>query len=220
MPRKIRYIIPGIPHHAFQRGNNRQNIFLQEEDRIYFIKHLKQQANDNNISIGSYCLMTNHFHFLIIPETEEGLIKFMKNLLQRYSQYFNWKHKRTGKVWENRYKLNLVEPESAWVAARYIERNPVRVKIAEKAEEYRYSSAAIHLKGGSDPLVTEDILNNDRDSYVKFFHEKDADDKQKIDQIETIIQQQKAIGSSDFLKRLEEKFGVGFGIKMRGRPRK
>ncbi|OGW75719.1 MAG: hypothetical protein A2Z72_03360 [Omnitrophica bacterium RBG_13_46_9] len=187
---------------------------------MFFIKHLEQDAKDNKVRIGSYCLMTNHFHFMLFPETKEGLIKLMKTLLQIYSQYFNRKHKRTGKIWENRYKLNLIEPESAWIVARYIERNPVRAKIVEKAEEYEYSSAAAHLKGEKDSLVTEDILKNNRENYIKFFHEKDADDKQELDRIRIIIQQQKAIGSRNFLERLEEKFGVGFGVRMRGRPRK
>ena len=220
MSRKNRYIIPGIPHHAFQRGNNRQNIFLQEEDKPFFIKHFEKDAKDNKVGIGAYCLMTNHFHFMLFPETAEGLIKFMKSLSQRYSQYFNWKYKRTGKIWENRYKLNIVDPALTWTVARYIERNPVRAQIVEKAEEYKYSSAAAHLIGERNYLITEDILKNDRENYIKFFNEKNADDTKELDNMRIIIQQQKVIGSHDFLKKLKEKFNVDFSVKKRGRPRK
>lgn len=220
MSRKNRYVINGIPHHAFQRGNNGQNIFRQETDKMFFIKHLARDAKENKVNIGSYCLMTNHFHFLLFPETRDGLITLMKSVSQRYSQYFNWKYKRTGKIWENRYKLNLVEPESAWLVARYIERNPVRARMVERAEEYEYSSAAQHLSGEKNALVTEDILKNSRESYIRFFYEKDADDKKKLDQMRTIIQQQKAIGSDNFLEKLKKEFKVDFNVRMRGRPKK
>ena len=67
MPRKIRYIIPHLPHHALQRGNNRQNVFLDSIDKYYFLKQLKQYGRENKVSIGAYCIMTTHFHLLIYP---------------------------------------------------------------------------------------------------------------------------------------------------------
>ena len=156
MPRKIRCIIPYLPHHALQRGNNRQDIFPESKDKEYFLKQLKKYAQENRVAIGAYCLMTNHFHLLIYPETEEGLVKLMKNISQVYAQYFNRRYKRTGKIWENRYKLNIVKPESEWVIARYIEKNPVRAGIISKAEEYPYSSAEANLKGRSNKILNRD----------------------------------------------------------------
>ena len=218
MPRNQRYILPDVPHHAFQRGNNRQKIFHREEDQAYFLKHTKNYAKENQVRIGAYCIMTNHFHLMVFPKDKEGLIKFMKAGSQKYSQYFNKRYKRTGKIWENRYKMNIVDPESSWFVARYIERNPLRAGMVKKAEEYKHSSAARHLSGKEDNLITEDILKNDRENYVRFFHEKDADDITELDRLRLIIQQQKAIGSNGFLGMLKEKFKVDFNVKGRGRP--
>jgi putative transposase len=220
MPRKDRYIVPGLPHHLFQRGNNKQNVFRDLKDKRFFIEKIKREAEENSVRIGAYCLMTNHFHFLLFPDTKENFIRFVKSASQKYSQYFNRKYKRTGKVWENRYKLNIVDPEACWVLARYVERNPIRAGLVERVEDYEYSSAAVHLCGGIDDLVTEDILKGKRKEYIEFFHEKDADNKNELDRIRDVIQRQKAIGSKDFLGRLRERFGMDFNIRMRGRPRK
>lgn len=220
MPRKIRCIIPNLPHHALQRGNNRQNIFLDSIDKYFFLKQLKKYGHENKVSIGAYCIMTNHFHLLIYPEQEEGVIKLMKSISQIYAQYFNRKYKRSGKIWENRYKLNIVEPECQWVLARYIENNPIRAGVVLKAETYLYSSAAANLKGQADEILTRNIINDKREEYIKFFKESEADNDKPLNLLRTVIQQQKAFGGKEFIKKLKEKFQVNFEIKPRGRPRK
>src|SRR3989338_10855138 len=129
MPRKIRYILPELAHHAIQRGNNRQNVFLDMDDRQSFLQSLGKYGRENNVYIGAYCLMTNHVHLLLYPETEEGLIVFMKLVSQMHSQRMNRKYRRSGKLWENRYKLHIVDPDYEWYVARYIELNPVRARM-------------------------------------------------------------------------------------------
>lgn len=220
MPRKIRCIIPNLPHHALQRGNNRQNIFLDSIDKYFFLKQLNKYGYENKVGIGAYCIMTNHFHLLIYPEQEEGVIKLMKSISQIYAQYFNRKYKRSGKIWENRYKLNIVEPECQWVFARYIENNPIRAGVVLKAETYLYSSAAANLKGQADEILTRNIINDKREEYIKFFKESEADNDKPLNLLRTVIQQQKAFGGKEFIRKLKEKFQVNFEIKPRGRPRK
>ena len=220
MPRKIRYIIPHLPHHALQRGNNRQNVFLDSIDKYYFLKQLKQYGRENKVSIGAYCIMTNHFHLLIYPEQEEGVILLMKSISQIYAQYFNRKYKRSGKIWENRYKLNIIEPGSEWVFARYIEKNPVRAGVVLKAETYAYSSAAASLKGKADEVVTRNIINDKREKYIEFFREPEADADRSLNLLRTVIQQQKGFGGKEFVEKLQENFQANFEIRPRGRPKK
>ena len=146
--------------------------------------------------------MSNHIYLMLFPETSEGLVTLMKSILQKYFQYFNQTHERTGKLWENRYKLNIVEPESAWIIARYIDRNLLRAGIVKKAEKYGYSSAAAHLLGREDQIITEDVIKNHRKEYVEFFFEREANADSHLSEIRTIIQQQKAggkIGVTPFL---------------------
>jgi len=78
MPRKIRYIIPQVPHHALQRGNNRQPVFHDAEDREIFLSSLIKNSKKENVLVGSYCLMTNHIHLLLYPQTPQGLEGMLK----------------------------------------------------------------------------------------------------------------------------------------------
>ena len=220
MARAKRYIIPGLPHHAIQRGNNRQNIFFDKADRLYFLSKLEEISQEEKVPIGAYALMTNHIHMLLYPEKADGLIKFMKGAAQNYTQYINRKRKRSGKLWENRYKLHIVDPECEWVIARYIESNPVRARMVKKAEDYKYSSARTNLLGESSSIVTKDIIQLRKKAYQDFFYESEAMDKEHIKRIAEIVQQEKALGTGKFIDWLEKKMDVCMKVRGRGRPRK
>ena len=220
MPRRVRFIIPNLPHHALQRGNNKQKIFKCELDYRYFLKNLRQYSEENSVGVGAYCLMTNHIHLLVYPKNTEGLIQMMKLVLQKYSQYFNKKYKRTGKIWENRYKLNIVDSDAAWQVARYIDLNPVRAKIVSAADQYAYSSARYHISKTNDSSITKDVINGKFDEYCKFLQEEESANKNHLEFIRSAIQQQKALGKKTFLDKLKQEFNASFEIRGRGRPKK
>ena len=220
MSRSIRYIIPKLPHHAIQRGNNRQDIFFNQADRAYFLFKLKEIAEKEKVLIGSYCLMTNHIHLLLYPEEEKGLVRLMKETAQHYTQHINRKYKRTGKFWENRYKLHIVDPESEWVIARYIESNSLRAKMVKIAEDYKYSSARANLLGEQNDLITKDIIGKDRKEYKDFFYEQGANDSKHIGKISITAEQQKPLGSIKFINWIEARFGTYLKVRGRGRPPK
>jgi len=220
MPRNLRCILPGLPHHALQRGNNRNIVFHNQADKEYFLDNLKNSLSENKVEIGAYCLMTNHFHLLLYPESKEGFIRFMKNISQVYSQYFNREYKCTGKLWENRYKLNIVDPEFEWVISRYIEQNPVRAGIVKFAEQYLYSSARMHLSGVRDEILTKDIVKEKRDKYRSFFNENAAGNQKLLLQLRTATQQGKVFGELDFIRDLEKRTNMCLITRARGRPEK
>lgn len=224
MARAIRYIIPDFPHHAIQRGNNRQDIFFDKADRVYFLSKLKELFKEEKVLISSYCLMTNHVHMLLYPQGRDALIRAMKGVAQHYAQYVNHKYKRSGKLWENRYKLHIVDPEYEWVVARYIENNPLRAKMIEKAEKYDYSSARSHLLNDSNSacndIITKDIIRAEREGYRDFFYDLKAMDKEHIAQVANTVQQEKVLGSEKFIKWVEEKFNVCLKVRGKGRPPK
>ncbi|MFH1857236.1 MAG: transposase [Candidatus Omnitrophota bacterium] len=220
MARKIRYIYPKLPHHALQRGNNRQPIFFDKEDRICFLSNLKKFSTKTGVVVGAYCLMTNHFHLLLYPNVREELIEMMKYIAQQHTQYINRKYGRSGKLWENRYKLNIVEPEYEWVIARYIEQNPVRAGMVKEAGEYKYSSARAHMNGEFDEMLGKDIIGKRREEYCEFIKEIKDNERERLSQIRATIQQEKALGGQDFMERLQEMFGVSFQARGKGRPAK
>lgn len=216
MPREIRYVVPKIPHHALQRGNNHQTIFFDNEDWQYFCTNLKKYSKEQKVYIGAYCLMSNHLHLLLYPDAKNGLINFMKSVSQIYSQHINRKYKRSGKLWENRYKLHLVDPEHEWAVARYIELNPVRAMMVKRAIDYPYSSARNNLKGIKDEITNMDIIKENKVAYQNFINEKIEEEEFK--QIKESLQQNKAFGGEDFIKKMEKQFGNVFKVRNRGRP--
>jgi putative transposase len=192
-------------HHAIQRGNNKQDVFNDNDDRLYYLRWAKKLAGQYPVAIVGYCLMTNHIHLLVLPLTFEGVVNFMKLLSQRYSQYFNRKYHRSGKLWENRYKIHPIDEEVYYVVLRYIEKNPVRAGLVSDGTTYKWSSARCHLFGKPDPQVTADYLHSSCFSYREFFYEQERDED--IDAIRTAAQQGRAWGRPVFLEKLAESLG-------------
>lgn len=99
MARQPRFVIPGQPQHIIQRGNNREIIFVSDEDYQFYLEKLFDACNKFQCDLHAYVLMTNHVHFLMTPHTEEGISKVMQSLGRYYVQYFNYTYQRTGTLW-------------------------------------------------------------------------------------------------------------------------
>ncbi len=85
MPRVARVVFPGVPHHVTQRGNRREDVFFHEEDRTVYLAWLRQYTKKHKVEVVAYCLMNNHVHLILIPETEDGLHGVLKPLHMRYA---------------------------------------------------------------------------------------------------------------------------------------
>lgn len=168
MARQPRIIVPGQAMHIIQRGNNRQAIFFCDQDYRRYLETLEQAAEENACRIHAYVLMTNHVHLLVTPTTSHGIDKtkgisqMMQGIGRSYVRYINAVYKRSGTLWEGRYKSALIDSESYLLAcSRYIELNPVRASIVQQPEEYPWSSyhsnagCAGYDKGKPDRLLTQ-----------------------------------------------------------------
>jgi putative transposase len=154
MPRRKRLLLPGVAVHIVQRGNNRLSCFYTEEDYLYYLKQLANQAEKHGCAIHAYCLMTNHVHLLLTPEKEDGPARMMKGVGENFVRYINRSQKRTGTLWEGRYRSGLVLGARHLLACyRYIELNPVRAGMVEHPAEYRWSSYRVNAQGESSALV-------------------------------------------------------------------
>ena len=120
MPRSARVVIANQPHHIIPRGHNRQVVFAQVEDYVYYSDTLAEWKEKLGCKIYAYCLMTNHVHLVINPgKDSENLALLMKRLAGRYTRYFNEKEKRIGTVWEGRYKwVKAVSDKINWVSEK------------------------------------------------------------------------------------------------------
>lgn len=154
MPRRARLVVPGIPWHIIQRGNNRSACFYADEDYRRYLDTLAEQAEKHGCSVHAYVLMTNHVHLLLTPAQEDSAALLMKHLGQRYVQYINRTYRRSGTLWEGRFKSCLAQQESYILTCyRYIELNPVRAGMVEQPGEYPWSSYRANGSGRLDPLI-------------------------------------------------------------------
>lgn len=141
MPRQPRLLLPGIAAHVVQRGNDRGECFRHGTDYFVYLAHLRDVAKEHACLIHAYCLMTNHVHLLLTPATSGSCSAMMRDLGQRYVQYFNRHHRRTGTLWEGRFRSGLVQSQRYVLAChRYIEMNPVRAGMVSTPGDYDWSS--------------------------------------------------------------------------------
>ncbi len=141
MPRKPRVSLAGVPEHIIQRGNNRQAIFACDDDMTVYRTWLKDYSEQLGVAIHAWVLMTNHVHILCTPKTSTAISQMMQSVGRRYVQYFNRAYKRSGTLWEGRFRSCLVQEEAYLLQLyRYIELNPVRAQIVDDPADYIWSS--------------------------------------------------------------------------------
>jgi putative transposase len=155
MPRRARLRIAGVPLHIIQRGNNRCACFFADHDYGCYMQHLGELAERHACAIHAFVLMTNHVHLLLTPHRPDGASVLMKHLGQRYVQYVNRVYKRSGTLWEGRFRSSIVQAETYLLRCqRYIELNPVRAGMVVSPDEYRWSSFGANALGHRSALVT------------------------------------------------------------------
>ncbi len=155
MPRRARLSLPGIPWHIIQRGNNRAVCFCAEQDYRRYLDELADLSRRFACRVHAYVLMTNHVHMLLTPEKADSAARLMKHLGQRYVQYFNRAYRRSGTLWDGRFRSCLTQSEDYVLACyRYIELNPVRAGMVRHPRDYRWSSFHANGDGRPDPLLS------------------------------------------------------------------
>jgi putative transposase len=227
MPRKLRFIIPGMPVHIVQRGHNRSAVFFEDEDYLAYIGWLKQAASRYSCHVHAYVLMTNHIHILATPEDNKGITRMMQYIGRCYVPYINNKYGRSGSLWEGRYKASLVQEEAYLLRCmRYVELNPVRAGMVSGPGDYSWSSHHSNSYGGGgrddflDPHVIYQELAGDKVSrqaaYLALFESVESDEALK--KINACWQTGVPLGDSRFKAEVETILGRKVGYSRRGRP--
>ena len=225
MARLPRLDLPGIPQHIVQRGNDRQACFADAADYLRYRQELGEAALRYDCALHAYVLMTNHVHLLTTPREPGGVSRMMQAIGRRYVGSFNARYRRTGTLWEGRFKSALVDSEHYALACyRYIELNPVRAGIVTSPREYRWSSHARNAHGTHEPRITphaaylslgaDDLTR--LDAHRRLFASTDAHD---IDALPLHTQQQKPWGSEQFRRQIEALAQRSMEVRPRGRPR-
>jgi putative transposase len=145
MPRRPRFAPPGLALHVTQRGNFGQPTFFTDADRLFYLKLLERHSEEHRVRVIAWCMMSNHSHLIVIPDEEEALSNMMERLAGDYAKFLNCRLRRSGHLWKDRYFACVLDEKHFACALRYVELNPVRARMTSRAEEYRWSTAAVHL---------------------------------------------------------------------------
>src|SRR5947209_11547802 len=153
MPRNARCVCTGVAHHVTQRGVDHANVFYSQQDRQVYLNLVAENLVPAAVRVLAWCLMTNHVHWVVIPEREDSLAILFRRVHGRYAQYLNARRGRSGHLWQNRYFSCAVAEEREEIALRYVEWNPLRAGLVDLPQAYRWSSAAAHLRGPEAELT-------------------------------------------------------------------
>ena len=221
MPRAARIVAPGFPHHVTQRGNYQQIVFEEDIDRKKYLGLIRKYSDKYSLKIWAYCLMSNHVHFIVVPGRPDSLARTFNQAHTMYSRYFNKKKGKSGHLWQGRFYSCILDEAHFFTALRYIENNPVRGGLAERAEDYRWSSAPNHVKGMPDPILSDGLpLLEMISDWREFLYTDKERDRQALEHLRNCTRSGHPAGSNDFSMMLEDILGIKINLGSKGRPHK
>ena len=154
MARIARVVLPGYPHHVTQRGNRRQRVFFDGEDYECYLELIAAGCRDSQTKCLAYCLMSNHVHLILTPDSEGGLRSALAEAHRHYTRRVNFRNGWRGHLWQERFHSFPMNGAHLAAAVRYVELNPVRANLVSRAKDWMWSSTNAHLTGTGDALVS------------------------------------------------------------------
>jgi putative transposase len=210
MARKARFALPGVPQHVIQRGNNREPTFYAEQDYERYLETMHDAAVQNQTAIHAYVLMTNHVHILVTPGTKYSISHLMQDIGRKYVRYVNRTYRRTGTLWEGRYKASLIDSEVYLLTCmRYIEMNPVRANMVTHPGDYGWSSYRRNASGESAWVESHPIYDSlgsnkdERQAAYRNLFRMELEPGQ-IHDIRAALNQELVLGRDDFKDKIEQ----------------
>ena len=170
-----------------QSGVDRKNIFFDDRSFRYFQHRLFAAIDPASIELNAYCLMPNHFHFIVRQLTPFALSRFMRTLCDGYVKAINKERSRSGHLFESKYKMKRIENDMYLIhLSRYIHLNPVRAGLVRLPQEWPYSSCRVYFGMREEPgISTQPVFEQFRSSkdYQKFVEEYMPEDRRRIDEL-------------------------------------
>ncbi len=217
MARLARIVIPGLPHHVTQRGNRRETVFFSDEDYRAYLNMLIAAVGKAESEVWAWCLMPNHVHLIIVPSHEDGLRQSLANAHRRYAARINARNKWSGHLWQDRFGSVVMDEAHLYTAFAYVSLNPVRARLVQRAQDWKWSSVRAHLWGVDDGLTTPGPLYARVDDFAEFLDQDHGDEDFTSLRKSEIIG--RPIGGDSFMESLEARLGRTLRRKKRG-PRK
>ncbi|MBI2481870.1 MAG: transposase [Planctomycetia bacterium] len=225
MPRPLRPIAPGLVYHVVNRGNNRQNVFFKTGDYEAFLTALLDLQQRKPFALYGYCLMSNHFHLLIRPQ-QHSISQLLQSVLVSHTQRYHKHRNSLGHVWQGRFKSPVIEDDDHLLTVlRYIEANPVRAEMVERASEYRWSSYASHASGAANELLSVCQPYEQLSAYAAVRQRRweayvdQTPDADELAAIRRSVERSLPFGSEAWVEKLSKNLELDLTIRPRGRPK-
>jgi putative transposase len=205
MVRLARIVVSAVPHHVTQRGNRRQAVFFRDSDYRAYLALLVEQTRNAGVAVWAWCLMPNHVHLMLVPSSPDALRAALSEAHRRYSRLVNFREGWRGYLWQGRFASCPMDEPHALAAARYIELNPIRARLAIRPEDWPWSSARAHLTGRSDGLTEIGALGIPVTGWRDFLTQ--GLDDTALNAIRRGERTGRPLGDADFVRRLEAQTG-------------
>lgn len=226
MPRIARVAPPDYVYHILTRGNNQQDVFIDDEDRMKYFGILLKYKEKYHFKLYHYVLMTNHVHLVLEPVEKGGnLAEIMKGINLSYAQHYKKKYQHTGHFWQDRYKSIIVSKDNYLLACgSYVELNPVRAGMVKEPKEYKWSSYNAYAYGKPDEIVDKHpiyrVLSNDEKERLKKYRIFVMGMLKNKNAMKGEMEKHVVYGNEEFVAGITKGFNIEGIIKPKGRPRK
>lgn len=227
MARLARLCLPGLPHLLVQRVHDAHLLVRDDADREAFLAALRTALANTRTQLHAYALLDDGFLLLATPSAESGLSELVQAIGRQYVAGYNRRHQRSGGLWAGRFRATVIDPARYLLDAMvFVETHPLRTGLAQRAQDWRWSSCSHHLGNRTDPLVADHALfwqlgNTPFDRQIAYARLLEhALPTARRSEIDAALQRGWALGGADFLARLGEQTDRPLAPRPRGRPRK
>jgi len=218
MPRIKRGLFDGLIYHVFNRGNNSQEIFHKDQDFVVFIELMKEAKRRYPISILAYCLMPNHFHLVLWPTKAYLISNWMQWLMNTHVRRYHKHYGTSGHIWQGRFKCFIIQRDRHLLTIlRYVERNPVRAKIVNSANDWPWSSHRMRITQSPNEIIDNVPIElpSGWDKYVD-----NPLTVTELEQLRKSVNRQRPFGNLEWQNKICSQLCLEHTLKSRGRPRK
>ena len=205
MTRLARVVVPGLPHHVTQRGNGRARTFFGDDDYALYRDLLASHCRAAEVEIWAWCLMPNHVHLILVPSDRDGLRRALSRVHRTYAGVIQARRKRTGHFWQGRFGAVAMDEAHLAAALRYVSLNPVRARLVERAQDWKWSSTRAHLRGRDDGLTAREAVRDIVADFAGLL--SSAPEQALFDPLRAAESIGRPLGSDRFLARIERLTG-------------
>ena len=217
MARLARVVVEGAAHHVTQRGNRRQQVFFGDDDYGAYRDLLAEGCAGARVEVWGYCLMPNHVHLILVPSSAGGLRAALGEAHRRYTRRINFREGWRGYLWQGRFASVAMDEAHLMAAARYVELNPVRARLVDRAEDWPWSSARAHLEGRDDGLASAAPLLERESDWRALLDRGLGEDEHKA--LRAGERTGRPLGSAEFMAALERDLGRTLARQKPGRKK-